>query len=293
VSIFIGSGVALVTPFNDDGNVDYDALARLIDWHIAEGTDAISICGTTGEASTLSDDEHLSVVGFTIKHTAGRIPVIAGVGSNDTRHACYMAAEADKLGADALLHVTPYYNKTTEAGLVAHYRKVASASKLPLLLYSVPSRTGVNISPAVCAALSDVSNIVGIKEASGDIGQVCEIARLRGPSFDIYSGNDDVIVPTLSLGGKGVISVLANVAPKDTHDMVTRYLAGDTNGSRDLQLASKGLVNALFIEVNPIPVKAALSMMGLIGYNLRLPLVPLSDVNYEAVKSEMQKYGLI
>jgi 4-hydroxy-tetrahydrodipicolinate synthase len=204
-----------------------------------------------------------------------------------------MSAEAEKLGADALLHVTPYYNKTTEAGLVAHYRKVASASKLPLLLYSVPTRTGVNISPAVCAALADVENIVGIKEASGDIGQVCEIARLRGSSFDIYSGNDDVIVPILSLGGKGVISVLANVAPKDTHDMVARYLSGDTNGSKDLQLATKGLFNALFIEVNPIPVKAALSMMGLIGNNLRLPLVPIGEAHYETVKTEMQKYGLI
>jgi 4-hydroxy-tetrahydrodipicolinate synthase len=292
MSIFEGSGVAIVTPFKG-GSVDFESLGKLLDWHIAEGTDAIIICGTSGEASTLIDEEHLETISFTVKRINKRIPVIAGVGSNETIHGVFLGKEAERLGVDALLHVTPYYNKTTRRGLIEHFKVSAAAVSIPVLLYSVPSRTGVNITPDVCAELAKVDNIVGIKEASGNISQVAEIARVTPDDFAIYSGNDDMIVPLLSLGGKGVISVVANVAPRDTHDMVAKYLAGDTEGARKLQLDMKPLIDALFIEVNPIPAKAALWLMNKIAYEYRLPLCTMEDENLEKLKKEMQAYGLI
>lgn len=292
MSIFKGSGVALVTPFKD-GEVDFDALAKLLDWHVEEGTDAIVICGTSGEASTLKDDEHLATIDFTIKKINKRIPVIAGVGSNYTEHAKDFSIEAEKMGADALLHVTPYYNKATKKGLIGHYTYIAEATNLPILLYNVPGRTCVNITPDVCAELAKVPNIVGVKEASGDIAQVAEIARVTPDDFEIYSGNDDSIVPLLSVGGLGVISVVANVAPKDTHDMVMKWHEGDVEGSKKLQLDMKALIDALFIEVNPIPAKAAVAMMGKCEYEYRLPLCQMEDKTYEILKKEMKAYGLI
>jgi 4-hydroxy-tetrahydrodipicolinate synthase len=292
MSIFTGSAVAIVTPFKD-GKVDYDALDKLLDWHVAEGTDAIVICGTTGEASTLPNEEHLAVVGHTVKKINKRIPVIAGVGSNETEHGVYLSVEAEKLGADALLHVTPYYNKATKRGLIEHFTVIANAVKLPVILYSVPGRTGVNITPDVVAKLSEVENIVGIKEASGNIAQCAEIARSVPKDFALYSGNDDMVVPLLSLGGIGVISVLANVAPKDTHDMVQKWLDGDVEGAKKLQLDTLPLTNALFCEVNPVPVKAALWLMGKIEYEYRLPMCPMEEQNLERLKKEMQAYGLI
>jgi 4-hydroxy-tetrahydrodipicolinate synthase len=292
MSIFQGSGVAIVTPFKG-GKVDFDSLGKLLDWHVAEGTDAIVVCGTSGEASTLIDEEHIETIAFTVKKIDKRIPVIAGVGSNETIHAVYLGREAERMGVDALLHVTPYYNKATKKGLIEHFKAAAAAVSIPILLYSVASRTGVNITPDVCAELAKVDNIVGIKEASGNIAQVAEIARVTPDDFDIYSGNDDMVVPLMSLGGKGVISVVANVAPKDTHDMAVKYLEGDTEGARKLQLDMKALIDALFIEVNPIPVKAALWLMGKIAYEYRLPLCTMEDVNLEKLKKEMQAYGLI
>jgi 4-hydroxy-tetrahydrodipicolinate synthase len=292
MSIFEGSGVAIVTPFKE-GRVDFDRLGKLLDWHVSEGTDAIIVCGTSGEASTLVDEEHVAIIAFTVKKINKRIPVIAGVGSNDTIHAVYLGKEAERVGVDGLLHVTPYYNKATKRGLVEHFKTVAAAVSVPILLYSVPSRTGVNITPDVCAELAQVSNIVGIKEASGNIAQVAEIARVTPDDFALYSGNDDMIVPLLSLGGKGVISVLANVAPKDTHDMVIHYLEGRTKEACKLQLDMKPLIDALFIEVNPIPAKAALWLMNKIEYEYRLPLCTMEDVNLEKLKKEMSAYGLI
>jgi 4-hydroxy-tetrahydrodipicolinate synthase len=292
MSIFQGSGVAIATPFKE-GKVDFDSLGKLLDWHVAEGTDAIIICGTSGESSTLLDEEQLETIDFTVKKIDKRIPVLAGVGSNETVHAVYLSQEAEKLGADGLLHVTPYYNKASRKGLIAHFTTIANAVSLPVILYSVPARTGVNITPGVCAELSKVDNIVGIKEASGDIAQVAEIARVTPDDFDIYSGNDDMVVPLLSLGGKGVISVVANVAPKDTHDMVIKYLEGDTKGACKLQLEMKPLIDALFIEVNPIPVKAALWLMDKIEYEYRLPLCTMEDAHLETLKKEMKAYGLI
>jgi 4-hydroxy-tetrahydrodipicolinate synthase len=292
MSIFKGSGVALITPFKD-GKVDFDAMGNLLDWHVQEGTDAIVVCGTSGEASTLKDDEHLATIGFTIKRINGRIPVVAGVGSNSTEHAIDFSKEAEKMGADALLHVTPYYNKATRKGLIMHYNAVAESTKLPIILYSVAVRTGVNITPDVCAELAQVDNIVAIKEASGNISQVAEIARVTPDDFAIYSGNDDMVVPLLSVGGSGVISVVANVAPKDTHDMVMKYLNGDTAGAAKLQLDMKELIDALFIEVNPIPAKAASWLMGKCQYEYKLPLCQMEEKNLEVLKKAMKNYGLI
>ncbi|MDR1815340.1 MAG: 4-hydroxy-tetrahydrodipicolinate synthase [Clostridiales Family XIII bacterium] len=292
MAIFEGSGVALVTPFKD-GTVDYAALEALLEWHVAEGTDAIVICGTTGEASTLTDEEQIDVIGFAAKVIAKRIPVVAGVGSNYTAHGVELTKGAEQAGADALLHVTPYYNKTSRKGLYLHFEAMAQATSLPILLYSVAGRTGMNITPDDAEALAKIPNIVGIKEASGNIAQVVEIARRAPEGFDLYSGNDDMIVPLLSAGGKGVISVLANVAPKDAHDMVTKFLGGDTKGATALQLKAKPLVDALFCEVNPIPVKAALSMQGKCAYEYRLPLCPLEEQNYARVRREMEAYGLL
>ena len=263
MAVFKGSAVAIVTPMKENGDINYDKLAELIDEQIEAGTDAIVICGTTGESSTLSHQEHLDAIRFCVKHTAGRVPVIAGTGSNSTKEAVYMSEEAEKSGADALLLVTPYYNKATQKGLIRHYTMIAESVSLPVIMYNVPSRTGCNIQPATAAYLvKHVKNIVGIKEASGNISQIAELMRLAGDEIELYSGNDDQVVPLLSLGGLGVISVLANVAPKYTHDMVMKFHQGDIKGSCEMQLNALPLINALFCEVNPIPVKAALNLMG-------------------------------
>ncbi len=293
MAIFEGSGVAIATPFLENGNVDWNSLENLIDWQIEEGTDAIVIVGTSGEASTLYDEEHIEVIGHAVKCVGGRVPVIAGVGSNHTEHGVKLSKGAEKSGADALLHVTPYYNKASRTGLVDHMLAMANNVDIPILLYSVAGRTGMNIAPDVVAELAQHPNIVGIKEANGDIAQVAEISRVTPDDFAMYSGNDDMIVPLLSLGGNGVISVLANVAPKVTHDMVMSFLNGDTKTACDLQLKYKPLIDALFIEVNPIPVKAALYMMGKCGYNYRMPLCRMADENYRVLESEMKKMGLI
>ena len=292
MAVFEGSGVAIITPFKE-GEVDYSAFRRLLEFQVSEGTDAIVVCGTTGEASTLTDDEQIDVIKYAVDVIGGRIPVVAGVGSNYTAHGLELTKRAEAAGADALLHVTPYYNKTSKKGLIAHFRAMADATSLPIILYSVASRTGMNIEPSVVEELAGIENIVGIKEASGNISQVVEIARRSPQGFDMYSGNDDMIVPLLSAGGKGVISVLANIAPRDTHEMVRKFLDGDFNGSCDLQLRTKPLIDALFCEVNPIPVKAALHMMGMCEYEYRMPLCPLEDKNFALLEKEMKAYGLI
>jgi 4-hydroxy-tetrahydrodipicolinate synthase len=293
MSIFRGSGVAIVTPFRD-GLVDYDALGKLLDWHIAENTDAIIITGTTGEASTLSDEEQIDVIRYTVDRIAGRIPVLAGVGSNETAHAIYLSNEAEKVGVDGLLHVTPYYNKTSRKGLIAHYNAIAASVGVPVILYSVAGRTGLNIAPDVCAELAENDKIIGIKEASGNISQVAEIARVtRGKNFDIWSGNDDQTLPLLALGGAGVISTVANIIPRDVHDMVQGFFNGDIQNATSKQLDMKPLIDAVFIEVNPIPIKAALYLLDRIAYEYRAPLIELEDANFEKLKKEMQNYGLI
>ena len=293
MSIFVGSGVAIVTPFNNDGSVNYDSLGKMIDFQIDNGTDAIVICGTTGEASTLSDDEQIETIKYAVDRTNKRVPVIAGAGSNDTRHGVELCKRAQNVGADGLLIVTPYYNKTTQKGLKKYFESMAGSVDIPVIMYSVKGRTGLNIAPKTVKELSKVDNIVAIKEASGDISQVAEIAALCGDDIDIYSGNDDQILPVLSLGGKGVISVLANVAPRDTHDMVAKFLKGDIEGAKKLQLNALELINDLFIEVNPIPVKAALNMMGSNAGVYREPLVEMEEENYAKLQSAMKNHGLI
>ncbi len=290
--IFEGSGVALITPFKD-GKVDFEALENLVEWHIQQGTDALIACGTTGEASTLEDDEHIAIVKSVIEKTKGRVPVIAGSGSNNTAHAIWMSKELEKIGVDALLIVTPYYNKCTQKGLIAHYTSIADAVTIPIILYSVASRTGVNIEPSTVVALSSHPRIVGLKEASGNISQVVEIARVIPEGFSLYSGNDDMIVPLLSCGGQGVISVLGNVIPKDVHDMVIHYLNGDVKSACRLQLATKPLNDALFCEVNPIPVKHAMNLMGKCSANMRQPLSPMEPINLERLTKEMKAYGVL
>ncbi len=293
MAVFKGAGVAIVTPFTRNNEVDYEKLGELIEYQIAEGTDSIIICGTTGEASTLSHEEHLECIRYTIEKVAKRVPVIAGTGSNATDTAIYLSQESEKYGADALLLVTPYYNKATQKGLIAHFTAVAESVNIPLILYNVPGRTGCNITPATVAALvKNVKNIVGIKEASGNIAQVAEIMQLTEGKIDLYSGNDDMIVPVMSLGGMGVISVLSNIAPRDTHDMVMKYLEGDVVGSRELQLKYFPLINALFCEVNPIPVKKAVNLMGFDVGSLRMPLTELEPANAERLLKEMQAMGI-
>lgn len=288
---FTGSGVAIITPF--DGNkTDYDALGELIEWHVASGTDAIIVCGTTGEASTMPDEEHLAAIEYTVKKAAGRITVIAGTGSNDTAHAVELSKKAEELGADALLQVTPYYNKATQKGLIAHFSAVANAVKIPIILYNIPSRTGVSIAIDTLKELAKLDNIVAVKEASGNISYTAKLAA-EVPELYIYSGNDDMILPVLSLGGKGVISVLANVMPKETHDMCAAYFNGDAATATKMQLEYLELINNLFIEVNPIPVKTALNLMGKKVGNLRLPLTPMDEGNLEKLKASMHKEGLI
>jgi 4-hydroxy-tetrahydrodipicolinate synthase len=292
MTLFSGAGVALVTPFKD-GLVDYNCLGNLIDWQIDQGIDAIISCGTTGEASTLRDDEHVETVRFTVKRTKGKVPVIAGAGSNDTYHAVWMSKELEAVGADGLLLVTPYYNKCTQKGLIQHYTTIANSVSIPCILYSVPSRTGVNISPSTVAELSKHPNIIGIKEASGNMSQVVEIAKYASEDFAMYSGNDDMIVPLLSVGGIGTISTVANVIPKDTHDMIIAYLSGDVKMAMKMQLAMKSLIDAMFIEINPIPVKAALNMMGFIEKGYRLPLCEPDNKTLFQISSELKSYGLL
>ncbi len=293
-SIFRGSGVALVTPMNVDESISFDALDELIEAQIAGGTDALIVCGTSGEAPTLDDDEHLEAIRFAVERTKGRIPVIAGTGSNNTAHAVMMSEEAEKRGADGLLLVTPYYNKATQDGLYAHYRKIAGATKLPCIIYNVPSRTGTNILPETLVRLArDQENITAVKEASGNLSQVAKLAFLANGCLDIYSGNDDQIVPVCSLGGIGVISVLANVAPKETHDMVMYCLENRYDEARALQLKAIPLVDQLFSEVNPIPVKAALCMQGINVGKPRLPLTEMTPEHQAKLKQAMQDFGCL
>lgn len=294
MSIFTGAGVAIVTPMNQDGSVNYEKFAELIEFQIANSTDAIIVCGTTGEASTLSHEEHLDVVKYCVEVVNKRIPVIAGTGSNCTETAIYLSKEAESYGVDGLLLVSPYYNKATQNGLYTHFKAIADAVKIPVILYNIQGRTGVNIAPATIARLvNDCENIVGVKEASGNISQVAKIAALTKGAADIYSGNDDQIVPIMSLGGKGVISVLSNIAPKQTHDICAKYLAGDVQGSMQMQLDAIELIDALFCEVNPIPVKKALNLMGMGAGTLRLPLTEMEEANAAKLEKAMKDYGIL
>lgn len=293
MSIFKGAAVAIVTPFKDNREINFPKLGEIIDDQIAHHTDAIVICGTTGESSTLTHEEHLEAIKFAIDHVAGRVPVIAGTGSNCTETAIYLSQEAEKYGADALLIVTPYYNKATQKGLIAHYTAIANSVKLPIIMYNVPSRTGCNILPETAATLvKEVENIVGIKEATGNISQVARLMNLTDGKIELYSGNDDQIVPLLSLGGLGVISVLSNVAPQETHDIVAKFMEGDVEGSRALQLKAIPLVDQLFCEVNPIPVKAAMNLMGWEVGSLRMPLTDMEPEHQEKLKKAMIDFGI-
>ena len=293
MAIFNGAGVAIVTPMTADGEVNYEVLGEMLEAQIAGGTDAIIICGTTGESATLSEEEHSAVIRYAIKKVNKRIPVIAGTGSNCTATAIKLSKEAEKDGADGLLLVTPYYNKATQKGLIAHYTAIAKAVSLPIILYNVPSRTGCNLQPETIAALvKNVKNIVGVKEASGNISQIAKVKLLCGDDIDLYSGNDDQVVPILSLGGIGVISVLSNVAPKETHDMVMDYLNGDVDKARQMQLKALPLIDALFSEVNPIPVKKALNLMGWEAGPLRAPLTEMEASHAEVLKKTMKDFGI-
>ncbi len=293
MAIFKGAGVALVTPTKENGEVNYEVLEQLLEEQIAKGTDAIIICGTTGESATLSEEEHSAVIRFTVQKVAKRIPVIAGTGSNNTKTAVNLSKEAEKDGADGLLLVTPYYNKATQKGLIAHYTKIANAVSLPIILYNVPSRTGCNLLPETIAYLvKNVENIVGVKEASGNISQVAKIKQLAGEDVDLYSGNDDQIIPLLALGGIGVISVLSNVAPRETHEIVEEYLNGNREKALELQLKALPLCDALFCEVNPIPVKTALNLMGKQVGPLRSPLCEMEEAHVETLKKAMIDFGI-
>lgn len=293
MAIFTGAGVALVTPFHEDGSVNFDKLDELIDYHCENGTDSIIICGTTGESSTLSEEEHMECIKFAVERAKKRIPVIAGTGSNATYTTIDMSKEAVEDGVDGLLIVTPYYNKATQQGLAAHYKAVAAEAKAPIIMYSVASRTGMNIEPETVASLvKEVPNIVGVKEASGNISQVAKIMSLTDGKIDLYSGNDDQIVPLLSLGGIGVISVLSNVAPRETHDICAKFFAGDVKGACELQLKAIPLINQLFCEVNPIPVKKAVNLMGMECGGLRMPLSELTPEHEKTLKQAMKDFGI-
>lgn len=292
-TIFTGAGVALVTPFNAAGAVDYDELARLIDFQIDNGTDALIITGTTGESSTLTVEEHIEVIRFAVERANHRVPVIAGTGSNETSIAVKLSQQAEAVGADALLLVTPYYNKTTQNGLYMHYKTIADAVKLPIILYNVPSRTGMTIEVETAARLAQIDNIVAMKDAVGSITYTANLIERCGDILDVYSGNDDQIVPMMSLGAIGVISVLSNVMPKETHDMTAAALAGDFKTAAEMQLRYLRLIHALFIETNPIPVKEAVNMMGYSAGECRLPLYHMSDDHRAVLAAEMQKHGLI
>lgn len=294
MAVFTGAGVAIVTPFTENREVNYEKLAELIEFQIANSTDAIIICGTTGESSTLTHEEHLDVIKYCAEKVAGRVPVIAGTGSNCTETAIYLSTEAEKYGVDGLLIVSPYYNKATQNGLYAHYKAIAASVKLPIILYNVPSRTGCNIAPETVVRLcNDVENIVGVKEASGNISQVARLMAMADGKVDLYSGNDDQIVPLLSLGGKGVISVLSNVAPKQTHDICAKFFEGDVAGSMAEQLRAIPLCDALFCEVNPIPVKKALNLMGMEVGPMRMPLTEMEEANAAKLEKAMKDYGIL
>lgn len=294
MAIFEGAGVALVTPFYPNGDVNFDKLRELLEEQIAGGTDAIISCGTTGESSTMSHEEHVEVVRFTCEVVNGRIPVIAGAGSNSTKEAIHLSQEAERAGADGLLLVTPYYNKATQNGLIAHYKAIAASVSIPILLYHIPGRTGVTMTPETIVTLCrEVPNIVGVKEASGNFSAMAEIMNLADGCVDLYSGNDDQIVPLLSLGGKGVISVLSNIAPQQTHDICQTFFDGDGKKSCELQLQAIPLINALFCEVNPIPVKAALNLMGRETGPMRLPLTEMEPQNQERLAKAMKEYGIL
>lgn len=294
MAIFKGSGVAIVTPMHGDGTVNYEQFDKLVEFQIAGGTDAVIVCGTTGESSTLTHEEHLEVIEHCVKTVAGRVPVIAGTGSNCTETAVYLSTEAEKAGVDGLLLVSPYYNKATQNGLYAHFKAVADSVKIPCLLYNVPSRTGCNIQPETVLRLCrDVENVVGVKEASGNISQIAHLAAIADGCVDIYSGNDDQIVPIMSLGGLGVISVLANVAPAQTHEICQKFFDGDAKESCRLQLKAMELCGALFSEVNPIPVKKALQLMGMIDGGLRMPLTEMEPANAERLEKAMKNYGIL
>lgn len=294
MAIFKGAGVAIVTPMHEDGKVNYEKLGELIEFQIANSTDAIIICGTTGESSTMTHGEHLQTIKYAIDKVAGRIPVIAGTGSNCTETAIMMSKEAASYGADGLLLVSPYYNKATQNGLIAHYTAIANAvPDTPIILYNVPSRTGCNILPATAAALcKNVKNIVGVKAASGDLSQIAKMMSMADGNIELYSGNDDQTLPILSLGGVGVISVLSNIAPKETHDMVMKFLDGDIEGAAKIQLDAIPLISALFCEVNPIPAKAALNLMGMEVGPLRMPLTEMEDANKEVLAKAMRDFGI-
>ena len=294
MAIFKGAGVAIVTPMHENGRVNYEKLEELIEFQIANGTDAIIICGTTGESSTMTHGEHLKTIEFTINKVAKRVPVIAGTGSNCTETAIMMSKEAASYGADALLVVTPYYNKATQNGLIAHYTAIAEAvPETPIIMYNVASRTGCNIQPATAVKLAkNVKNIVGIKEASGNLSQVAQLMSMADGCLELYSGNDDQVLPILSLGGYGVISVLSNIAPKETHDMVQKFMDGDVKGAAEIQLKAIPLGNALFSEVNPIPVKAALNLMGMEVGPLRMPLTEMEEENKAVLAQAMKDFGI-
>lgn len=293
MAIFEGAGVALVTPMKKDGTVDFDKLKTLVEWHVKKGTDALIACGTTGEASTLDDEEHIAVIEAVVKQVAGRIPVIGGTGSNNTQHGIHLSKEAERVGADALLVVTPYYNKATKKSLITHYKAICESVSLPVILYSVASRTGMNLTPDLVAELKKIPNIKGIKEASGDISQIVEIARLVDEDFALYSGNDDQVVPILAVGGSGVISTIGNIAPEQASRLVHSFLDGDVKTAREIQLAQKPLIDVLFSEVNPVPVKAAVSLLGKCEMNYRLPLDVPEEETLNALKREMSAYGLL
>ena len=292
-TIFTGAGVAIVTPFNLDGTVNYDEFAMNIDYQIENGTDAIIVCGTTGESATLSDEEHVACIRFAVEHVNKRIPVIAGTGSNDTGYAIQLSQEAQNCGADGLLLVTPYYNKTTQAGLVAHFTMIANSVGIPIILYNVPSRTGMNISIDTYSQLAGHKNIVAVKEASGSISYVAKLLERCGDQLDVYSGNDDMIVPVMSLGGVGVTSVLYKILPRETHEITRFCLEGDFKSASALQLKYLELINALFSEVNPIPIKEAMNLMGMNVGSCRMPLVRMSSENLTALAACMQKHQLI
>ncbi|MCR4928340.1 MAG: 4-hydroxy-tetrahydrodipicolinate synthase [Lachnospiraceae bacterium] len=294
MSVFTGAGVAIITPFKSNGEVDYEAFEGIIEDQIARKTDAIVVCGTTGEASTLSHEEHIDVVRYCAQVVKGRVPVVAGTGSNSTETAIYLSQEAEKAGVDGVLLVSPYYNKATQNGLYQHFKATADSIKIPVILYNIQGRTGVNIQPATIVKLvKDVENIVAVKEASGNISQIAQILALADGNIDLYSGNDDQIVPILSLGGKGVISVLSNVMPEYTHDICETFFNGDVKKSAKMQLDALPLINALFSEVNPIPVKEAMFLKGLCGPDLRLPLTRMEPAHAEVLKAEMEKMGVI
>ncbi len=294
MAIFEGAGVALITPFTDSGEVNFPKLSELLEEQIAGGTDAIISCGTTGESSTMTHEEHIEVVRYTCQAVKGRIPVIAGAGSNSTKEAVHLSKEAEKAGADGLLLVTPYYNKATQNGLIAHYKAIAQAVDIPILLYHIPGRTGVTMKPETIVSLCrEVPNIVGVKEASGNFSSIATMMQLADGCVDLYSGNDDQVVPLLAMGGKGVISVLSNVAPRQTHDMCRSFFDGDVKKSLELQLAAVPLISQLFCEVNPIPVKAAMNLMGKCVGPMRMPLTEMEPAHQEALAAAMREYGIL